>query len=337
METNYVVMDRKELNRCRHKAERRWHRRMVVLNMLIIAGSVIYVISTAKENQAYFERLREAFVSVNYEIMEEVETEILAEETRSISTKNPEALDNGETKAEDAMDIFFLTLEDFPDSILYLVFIFFTIIAIPFMLSYLYAKYRSMSVRITEKNFPEIYAIVEEYAVRLGLKKIPKVYLIQGNGVLNAFASCIPFRQYIELYADLVEVAYREHHDMETLKFVIGHEMAHIYLGHATLHYMMSMLFANMVPILSSTASRAREYSCDRIGQKLSGSDGIEAMMALTAGIHLYKQVDKENYIENAKMVKGVFVWSYNLAAHHPITSKRVLALAMKEGSGKLY
>lgn len=118
---------------------------------------------------------------------------------------------------------------------------------------------------------------------------------------------------------------------------LIGHEMAHIRLGHATLHYAMAMLFSSMIPILSSTASRTREHSCDRIGQKLSGSDGIGAMMALTAGIHLYKQVDIEDYIENAKTVKGVFVWSYNLAATHPVTSKRVLVLAMKEGSGKLY
>lgn len=93
----------------------------------------------------------------------------------------------------------------------------------------------------------------------------------------------------------------------------------------------------NNVPILSSTASRAREYSCDRIAQILSGSDGIDAMMSLTAGIHLYKRVDKEDYLEHAKSVKGFFVWCYNLMSSHPVISKRVLALQMKEGSGKLY
>lgn len=124
---------------------------------------------------------------------------------------------------------------------------------------------------------------------------------------------------------------------MDTLRFIIGHEMAHIYLGHATLHYTYSILFSNIIPILSPTASRAREYSCDRIGQKLSGSDGIDAMMSLTAGIHLYKKVDKEDYLKQAKQVKGFFVWCYNLVSNHPVTSKRVQALAMKEGSGKLY
>jgi hypothetical protein len=42
------------------------------------------------------------------------------------------------------------------------------------------------------------------------------------------------------------------------------------------------------------------------VAQRLSGSDGIDAIMTLTAGIHLYKQVDKEDYIENAKNVKGI-------------------------------
>lgn len=80
-----------------------------------------------------------------------------------------------------------------------------------------------------------------------------------------------------------------------------------------------------------------RKDSCDRIAQKLSGSDGIEAMMTLTAGIHLYKKVDTEDYVEHAKTVKGFFVWCFNLVETHPIMSKRVLALTMKEGSGKLY
>jgi Zn-dependent protease with chaperone function len=194
-----------------------------------------------------------------------------------------------------------------------------------------------MSVRITRNNFPEIYEIVEEYAARLGMKKVPAIYIVQGNGILNAFSSSIPFKQYIELYADLIEVAYREHHDMGTLRFLIAHEITHIYLGHAKLHYTYTILFSNMIPILSSTASRAREYSCDRIAQKLSGSDGIDSMMALTVGIHLYKQVDKEDYLAHSKSVKGFFVWCFNLVSTHPITSKRVLALQMKEGSGKLY
>ncbi|MFA9377840.1 MAG: M48 family metallopeptidase [Lachnotalea sp.] len=309
--TNYAVMDKKEVNKWRHKAERRWYRRLVILNILIIIGIIAWFVSEIKDNKTYFSELSGTAVAA----FNEIEQEDTKDATKVLEDK----------------------MNEFPDSIMMAGIVIGLLIAFPFIVSYAYAGYRSMSVKITEKNFPEIYEIVKEYSQRLGMKKVPSVYLVQANGVLNAFASCIPFKQYIELYADLVEVAYREHDDMDTLKFIIAHEITHIHLGHATLSYNYSILFANMVPLLPNIASRTREYSCDRIAQKLSGSDGIDAMMTLTAGIHLYKKVDKEDYIENAKEVKGFFVWCYNLVCTHPVMSKRVLALYMKEGSGKLY
>lgn len=307
-EINYVVLDKREIKKCRHKAERRWYRRLVMLNIIIIIGIAAWFISETKGNKIYFQELQ----TVARTYVDE----------------------DGRGNAEENLD---KKIEKFPPSVKVFATVLGLLVFLPLAVSYAYASYRSMSVKITDKNFPEIYSIVKEYADRLGMKEVPNVYLVQGNGILNAFSSCIPFKQYIELYADLVEVAYREYHDMETLRFIIAHEIAHIYLGHAKLYYNYSILFANMVPILSSTASRTREYSCDRIAQKLSGSDGIDAMMSLTAGIHLYKQVDKDDYIEYAKSVKGLFVWCYNLVSSHPVTSKRVLALQMNEGSGKLY
>lgn len=314
-EINHTRLDKKEIKKCRHKAEKRWYRRLVILNILIIIGIAAWFSAETKDNRAYFNELHK------------VSTTYMDKSGKGVSRAERE-------KAEDNLD---KKMDKLPVSVKACATVFGMLIILPFILSYAYAGYRSMSVRITEKNFPEIYGIAQEYAERLGMKRVPNVYLVQGNGILNAFSSCIPFKQYIELYADLVEVAYREHDDMDTLRFIIGHEISHIYLGHAKLYYTYTILFSNMIPVLSSIASRAREYSCDRIAQRLSGSDGIDAMMTLTAGIHLYKQVDKEDYIENAKKVRGLFVWAYNLVSDHPVMSKRVLALDMKEGSGKLY
>lgn len=305
----YERIDKKTLKKCRHKAERRWYRRMVVLNVIIIAAIIAWFVYSIDDNVKYFE---------------------------DISSKAVEAVENydDDSKVEDLSE----AADELPENIQYAILIIVVFISIPFVVSYAYAQYRSMSVRITEKTYPEIYAIVEEYAQRLGMKRVPKVYMIQGNGVLNAFSSFIPFRQYIEIYADLLEVAYREHHDMDTIRFVIAHEMGHIYYKHATMHYYYAMLFSNVIPILSQTASRTREYSCDRLAQLLSGSDGVDAMMALTAGIHLYRQVDRADYIEHAKSVKGLFVFCWNLVCDHPVTTKRVIALADPEKkSGKLY
>ena len=215
------------------------------------------------------------------------------------------------------------------------------VVLIPFVLIasvyFVYAQYRARSVRITEKNFPEIYAVIEEYSQRLGLKKVPKVYLTQENGTLNAFSTFILRRQYVVMLADLFEVAYREHHDMESIKFILAHEMAHIRLRHATYSYQISILFANYIPIISTALSRAREYSCDRVAQHLVGCSGIEPMLALIVGKHLYKKVDIEDYVEHCLETRGFFVFLYNLLSTHPIMPKRVQALLKDQGSGRLF
>lgn len=308
----YERIDKKILKKCRHKSERRWYRFMVFLNIVIIAGVIGWFALSVNDNMKYAE-----------DVASQAETMVMSTD---------------EAEVAEAEEKFEETVNEIPENITYLVMGVFMIIVIPFVMAYMYAQYRSMSVRITEKTYPEIYAIVEEYAQKLGMKRVPKIYMVQGNGVLNAFSAFIPFRQYIEIYADLLEVAYREHHDMDTIRFVIGHEMAHIYYKHATMHYNYSMLFSRMIPILIQTLGRAQEYSCDRLAQLLSGSDGVDAMMSLTAGIHLYKQVDKADYIEHAKSVKGLFVFCYNLVCDHPVVTKRVLALVDPEKkSGKLY
>ena len=200
-----------------------------------------------------------------------------------------------------------------------------------------YAQYRANSIRITEKNFPEIYQVVEDYSKRLGLKRVPKIYLTQENGVLNAFSTYILRRQYIVLLTDLFEVAYMAHHDLERMKFIIAHELSHIRLRHATFSYQMSILFANYIPILASALSRAREYSCDRVAQHLVGVSGVEPMLALVVGKHLYKKVDVEDYVKHCHETRGFFVFILNLLSSHPIMPKRIQALLKGSGSGRLF
>ena len=96
-------------------------------------------------------------------------------------------------------------------------------------------------------------------------------------------------------------------------------------------------MFSQMIPILGTTASRTREYSCDRLAQRLTGADGLDAMLVLVVDRHLYKMVDKEDYIEEMRNQRGFFLWIFNLLADHPVMCKRFVALAEGRGSGKLY
>lgn len=307
------VLSKKEIEKCRHKSEKRWYRCLCVLNVLFIIVIIGCVVSLLPKKIEQSKRY----------IMESMkEYGIILEEKDQKESRTTEEKDLSEE--EETV---------FTYSILALV----ALIIFPLGLNFYYQEYRAMSIRITPKNFPDIYERVELYAKRLGMKKIPEVYIIQQDGILNAFSSFIVRKQYIEIYADIFEIAYREHKDLESISFIIAHEMAHIQYKHSTFGYNLKILFSSYIPILASTASRAREYSCDRLAQKISGNDGIEAMFSLMAGKHLYKMVDKEDYLEYAKSVKGFFVWAANLVLDHPIMTKRIEALEKGEGSGKLY
>ena len=91
------------------------------------------------------------------------------------------------------------------------------------------------------------------------------------------------------------------------------------------------------LPLFGAIASRTREYSCDRLAQRLTDQDGIDAMLMLLVDRHLYKSVDKIDYLNHALQEQGFFPWLVNLMASHPVPTKRIRALTVREGSGELY
>lgn len=309
------VITKAEAQKCRHCSEKRWYVLLIIVNLMMIAavltGLVIHADKYSKKCSEYLTQMQE-----------------------SIAEGGGSLLSDSDAEEEDTPSF---RVDDLPWDIKGIGIGIASIFALYLATMYIYAENKANSLRITEQNFPEVYQIVKNQAKMLGMKKIPEVYVMQGNGILNAFSTFIINKQYIIINTEVFEVAYREHHDMESLSFIIGHEMGHIYYGHATLHYNLLILFSRLLPILGTTASRAREYSCDRLAQRLTGSDGINSMMMLLVDRHLYKQVNVEDYLKQANAQHGFFLWLSNLLADHPVACKRIPALAKGEGSGALY
>lgn len=301
-------ISRQEAGACRHRAEKGLYGLLVFLNIALIIGVVTTVVIRFAE---YLDIFRDFYAQAV-----------------------ADAIENGTATNQQYYEEFAnnlpLALRLFISGVISLA------ILLPY-LYYLYAHARANAVKITQRNFPEVYALIESYAKRLGMKKVPEAYIVQEGGVLNAFSAYLFGRQYIQFNAELFEVGYREHHDMEALAFIAAHELSHIYYGHATLHYNLWILFSQNIPIIGQAASRTREYSCDRLAQHLTQYDGIEAMLVLMVDRHLYKMVDKVDYLEQARDARGFFLWVENLTSTHPIMPKRVRALAMKQGSGELF
>lgn len=308
------MISKQEAETCRHRLEKRWYRRLVELNFLLIVAVLVTVAFNVKE---YPKLAKQAYEQFSQEVSEE-------EGNLQKGEKRPDGVEK-------------LTEEDIPFELELLGYGIALLVIVYLALYYVYAQVRSMSIRITENNFPDVYEMIEGYAGKLGMKETPKAYVMQSNGVLNAFSSFIFKKQYIQINSEIFEVAYREHQDMASLGFVIAHEMAHIYYGHATLHYHLPIWFSIHIPLVGAIASRAREYSADRLAQRISGTDGVEAMFMLAVDRHLYKMVDREDYLREAEGQRGFFVWLVNLLADHPVLCKRVRALDAWEGSGELY
>jgi len=210
----------------------------------------------------------------------------------------------------------------------------------------LYANQMAYSVKVSEKNFPEIYQKVQEYSQLLGMRP-PEVYVQQMNGELNAFTCWVPGKTFIQLNAEVVDVAYMEHRDLDPVLFILAHEMGHAYLHHVQLQYNLWPMLVVFIPfvgpvILNNLLSRAREYSSDRVAQALTGGKAErETMMLLSAGRHLYKYLDTADYYVKITVdhnaIERLARWVANLLASHPIMPFRVRAiLDPSKKSGRL-
>lgn len=310
-------ISKQEAESCRHRLEKRWYRRLIIINILLIVTVLLMVLTSLSDYR---------------EKMNELSEHIIADMLESASDADADAEEDAET--DDYYEEF---VNDFPIE-LQLLGYGFALLVIGYLSLYLtLANVKASSVKITQRNFPEIYQLIFCYAQRLGMERVPDAYIVQQSGVLNAFSSFIFRRQYIQINSEIFEVAYREHKDLNALGFVIAHELSHIYYGHATLHYNLPIWFSMNVPLFSAIASRTREYSCDRLAQRLTNYDGMEAIIMLMVDRHLYKMVDKQDYIDQTAREGGFFLWLVNLLSTHPIMPKRIRALAMWHGSGELY
>jgi Zn-dependent protease with chaperone function len=135
---------------------------------------------------------------------------------------------------------------------------------------------RGSAVRLSPRQFPDIYAVKDDFARRLNLRKDPEIYLMSGNGALNAFAASTFGYDFVVIHSELFSNTYERNKD--ALAFIMGHELGHLRLGHTRLWYQLSTAYVDRVPLLGGFLSRAREFSCDRHGAYLAprGEEGLD-------------------------------------------------------------
>ncbi len=179
---------------------------------------------------------------------------------------------------------------------------------------------KSFSVKITERQLPEIYEMTEKIAKGLNIKRMPNIYLLQQGGSLNAFAKKYFNANYIVIYSDLLEAFYEG--DKDAVEFVIAHEMGHIKRN----HFWKDVLLAPslFIPYLPMAYYRACELTCDNIGKYFSPNGAVNGILILASGKALYKYLDVSEYLNQEQEDASFWRWWVEKMLTHPNLYKRL-------------
>lgn len=204
------------------------------------------------------------------------------------------------------------------------------IIAVIMLVSYFFhalgmAKIRRNGVRISEKQFPDIYEKAARLAGVMGLEKVPSIYIMEAEGTLNAYATRFFGKNMVVVYSEIFDLS--EEGKEDELLFVIAHEFAHLKRRHVLVHLL--LLPAMYVPFLGEAYLRACEYTCDRYAAFYTNNleASKKALTMLAIGKRLSHKVNQEAFIEQVEQETGFFAWLSERLATHPDLPKRLNAL----------
>jgi Zn-dependent protease with chaperone function len=183
---------------------------------------------------------------------------------------------------------------------------------------------RGNAVKATEHQFSEVHHAAARLAQEMSLPEMPEIYIIQGNGLLNAFATRFAGRNFVILMADMVELAYEQ--GAPALEFVICHELAHLKRGHSGWRRLLLMP-AMLTPFLGKAYSRACEYTCDRFGARYCPEGASTGLLVLAAGKKLYRTVDVDRMLADAEREQGFWTWLSEVFSTHPHLTHRLRAV----------
>src|SRR5579875_377293 len=158
-------------------------------------------------------------------------------------------------------------------------------------------SYLAGAVKVSERQFPHIYALARDGSYILDLPDVPEVFVMQ-SPLVNAMAIGRD-RPFIVITTGLINL-----NDEEELRWVIGHELGDILSGHAVYRTMLLILidlaqriawmpigYLGLRAIIWGLEEwfRKSELSCDRAGL-LAGQDvdaARRALMKLAGGPQL--------------------------------------------------
>ena len=179
---------------------------------------------------------------------------------------------------------------------------------------------RGNAVRVSDKQFPQLYRLTVAHARRLELKEVPAVYVLQSGGVLNAFATRFSGRDFVVINSDVLELA------LDQGEAAVGFIGATSGPPLARDTWAPWWLCRGGCAVSGKRLLPACEYTCDpRAACQPDGA--ISGLLALAAGKLLHSHVDVREFAAQAEKEQNFWTRRVELMSSHPLLPKRVAAL----------
>ncbi len=181
---------------------------------------------------------------------------------------------------------------------------------------------------ITPETVPGLAALVRECAARLQVE--PVQVFVAPSRVLNAYTFGLTAPKVVVLYSPLLEMM-----DADELRFIVGHEMGHVRLGHTWLNSLVGGMAGVPSPFLAAVVlglafrwwNRACEYSADRAGLLAcrQPQKAISALVRLTTGTTARTSGDLRQALQRVEAEDDDLANVFGEAlATHPMTVRRI-------------
>lgn len=168
------------------------------------------------------------------------------------------------------------------------------------------ASVRGNSLRLSDEQFPEVYAILRGHCQRLGMTDIPELFLTAST--IQPFSRTFSSwrENYIVLHQGIFEVDDRK--TMDVISFILAHELGAIRLNQTAVWNEMLLTYISAIRWFRNPLERARTFSRDRYGAELSPT-GFRGLLIDAVGRRLMDKVNIDEYLAQMRRYGGFWSW----------------------------
>jgi Zn-dependent protease with chaperone function len=184
----------------------------------------------------------------------------------------------------------------------------------------------SRAKQLTDHNLPGLDAVVRDGIARL--RPGPAQAFVVPADVINAYTFGLSSPKVIVIYSGLLKVM-----DADEVRFIVGHELGHVRLGHTWLNSLVGGMAGIPSPFAAAVIlhlafrwwNRACEFSADRAGLLACGNPrkAISALVKLTTGGR-YTQTDHERAVKPLSAEDELVENFGELLSTHPGVKRRI-------------